>query len=78
MTRPSTNYRDRHGEAGYALLFTAVLMIGMMLFLALVIDVGQVMLHRRQDQAAARKPVERILEQELKHDSARLNASCHK
>jgi hypothetical protein len=49
----SSHHRSRDGEAGYTLLFTAVIMIGMMLFLALVIDVGQVMLHRRQDQAAA-------------------------
>ncbi|MFW2382210.1 MAG: pilus assembly protein TadG-related protein [Acidimicrobiales bacterium] len=53
MTGSSQRDRSRDGEAGYALLFTAVTMIGMMLFLALVIDVGQVMLHRRQDQAAA-------------------------
>ncbi len=53
MNTCSRRDRAREGEGGYALLFTAVTMIGMMLFLALVIDVGQVMLQRRQNQAAA-------------------------
>lgn len=49
----ATFRRQHHSERGATLAITAVLMAALMLFSAVVIDVGQVMMHRRQDQSAA-------------------------
>lgn len=52
MTNPAIEQTRAHGQRGSMLIMVAISIVAMLVFSSIVFDLGQVMLARRQDQAA--------------------------